>query len=99
MEIILRRAEALRRRQKLLYALRAEAACGAVCAALLVLVLTNIPSPEASVGGMSGYGSLILWTHAVWVVIGVLSFGLGICVTLLCQHLRKMRETERNHGS
>ena len=97
MHIILRRAGQLRRRQKLLRAMRAEGACAAACAALLALVFTHMPAPEALSDGASPYGSLIFASRAAGVVIGVLSFALGVCVTLLCLHRRRLRETEPDH--
>ena len=99
MNIILRRAELLRRRQRLLRAMRAEGVCAAVCAALLALVFTHIPAPEALSDGASPYGSLIFASQAAGVVIGVLAFALGVSVTLLCLHRRRLRETERDHES
>ena len=62
-----------------------------VCLILITAVALSLPAVfDGASGGGSRYGSLILSTPAMgYVIIGVLAFLLGICVTLLCVHLAR----------
>lgn len=71
----------------------------ACCACIAFLVLTALYLPGMSTAGTSQanghYGSLLLNTSYMgYVVIGVIAFVLGICVTMLCLYLRRMRKKE-----
>ena len=45
---------------------------------------------------MHRYGSLLLAAPYIgYVIVGILAFALGICVTLLCIRLKELREKER----
>lgn len=70
-----------------------------IVACILLVVVTALHLPGLSslettqVNGY--YGSLLLSTaYMGYVVIGLLAFLLGVCVTLLCLHLRRMRKKE-----
>ena len=95
LEMILERADTLRRRQAARRTVRADAIGAALCAALLCAVFAFLPAPEAAAGGGAQYGSLILGVNAAGAVICVLSFVLGVCVTLLCTHWRRLKRMER----
>lgn len=61
-----------------------------VCVVLIVAAAVSLSFLSEGTGIVPGnYGSLILTSqHLGWVVIGVLAFLLGVCVTLLCVRLR-----------
>ena len=45
---------------------------------------------------MQHYGSLLLAApYTGYVVVGVLAFALGVCITLLCIHWKALRQKER----
>lgn len=69
----------------------------ASCICILLLVVTSFYLPALSAPGGTGapvhYGSLLLnASYMSYVVIGLIAFLLGICVTLLCLHLRELRK-------
>lgn len=95
---ILSRAESVKARRAQKRRLAIDGAAAALCLVLLLAASASLPRlPDASAQGAAvQYGSLILASGALpLVVIGVLAFALGVCVTLLCVHLRAMRERER----
>lgn len=63
-----------------------------VCFCLVLIAAAAVSMsfvPEDSVINNGIYGSLILTgRHLGWVVVGVLAFLLGVCVTLFCVRLR-----------
>ncbi len=90
LEEIKKRSEKLRQKQND----RRSAAAGfisvCVCIALIVTVSLSLSSFSQAASTHSGkYGSLIIATpHLGYVVIGILAFLLGVCVTMLCVRLR-----------
>ena len=71
-----------------------DALAVAACLILIAFVATTIPQLDAALTGVSAsqFGSLVITSPALgYVLIGVLAFLLGISVTLLAFHLRKMR--------
>ncbi len=83
------------RRDRRVLALGGLLSCA--CLALIVAVSLSLPSfSNAAAAQNSRYGSLILAApYLGYVIIGILAFLLGICVTLLCVHLaRRGREAE-----
>lgn len=82
-------AQAASRRRAALDALAAAA-----CLILIAFVATTTPQLGAAPTGVSAsqFGSLALTGGAVgYVLIGVLAFLLGVCITMLCIHLRNGR--------
>ncbi len=70
----------------------------AACLALMITVICYIPRITAAdiTTAPAQYGSLLLGaSYMGYVVVGVLAFLLGVCVTLLAKHLRRLREKER----
>ena len=97
--------EEIRRRKEIYQALKSlrrkmvmEAVSAGACVALLGLVAGYLPelrqaSEEAPI---RQYGSMILMLPAAgYVLVAILSFALGVAVTLLCQHWKKWKEKER----
>lgn len=94
LRLVREKAAELHRRR--LYRLRE----GTVAACLLLTVCLGFLLPGAGSGADlpegAAYGSLVLTSPlASCIVIAVLAFALGVCVTLLCVHHRGQRgETE-----
>ena len=89
------RASKLRKARKLRRTIAAEGVSGCVCLALLIRCAVVIPSFEDAIREPAQvyYGGLLLSSPFLGhVVIGILGFLLGICLTLLCVHLRKQRK-------
>ena len=95
MHMILERADALRWRKAALRAVRSSAIGTALCALLLCAVFAFLPARDAQAVGTVQYGSLILGVNATGAVICVLSFALGVCLTMLCLHWRRLKRMER----
>ena len=94
---ILRRAEQVRKTRSLRKRLCADAAAGLVCLVLLVLASAGLPQvmQAAESSKPQQYGSLLLTApYTGYVLVGVLAFALGICVTLLCVHWKKLNQKE-----
>lgn len=89
---ILRKAEDKRAQRKRRRRILREAGLSSLCLCLIVAAARFLPRFEgtANAGAGERYGSLILSSPFVgYVVIGALSFVLGVCFTLLCLHLRR----------
>ncbi len=98
---IMKRADHIKEKKSLQKAAASYAL--AACACIALLVVTSLYLPEVSaVGGTDApvrYGSLLLnASYMGYVVIGVLAFSLGVCMTLLCLRLRKLRKKERDRS-
>ena len=95
---IMCRAEVVRGKRVIQKRLRQSAWASLVCAALLVAVFVSIPRPYVERGSveMQRYGSLLLEApYMGYAAIGVAAFALGVCVTLLCFHWKRLKEKER----
>jgi len=91
------RSEKLKKARRDRRALALGGSLSCTCLVLIVIVSLSLPSfSDAAAAQNSRYGSLILSApYLGYVIIGVLAFLLGICVTLLCVHLaRRGREAE-----
>ena len=88
MQEILRRKAAYRAAKALRRKLIAVAAACGACAAALTAVVTLLPRLDVASeqAPIRQYGSLVL---------KLLSFALGVGVTLLCRYARQYRERER----
>ena len=95
---ILKRAEFVRERQVIHRQILTDALASGVCVMLLIVVSVHLPqlvSIEQD-QAIQRYGSLLLAPpYMGYVVVSVLTFALGVCVTLLCVHWRKLKEKER----
>lgn len=95
---IMKRADVVREKRTIRKSLHMNVLSVCACAILLNVVSFYLPRlntvPQDS--GMHGYGSLLLAAPYIgYVVVGILAFALGICVTLLCIRLKKPSEKER----
>ena len=101
-----RRIAARQREQKLRRNKVAMVSAGAACLALIAGASFAVPGIAAKVrtGGYTGCetaGSIFQSSAALgYIVIGLLAFLLGVCVTVLCFRLRQMnREDDQNKES
>ena len=98
MQAIQRRESLLRREEQLRRTVLFSGLSCAVCLALLIGTALNLPSlSQSSSGAPVYYGTVLLGSSAAGLVlIGVLSFALGISLTLLCLALyRKKKGREK----
>ena len=95
---IMRRAEIVKEKRIIRKRLYASTLASCVCAVLLIAVCFCLPQltvlPESP--GMQHYGSLLLAApYTGYIVVGVLAFALGVCVTLLCIHWKALKQKEQ----
>ena len=95
---IMRRAETVKAKRILRKRVQTSAIASCTCVALLIAVCFYLPrlSVIQAAPGLQQYGSLLLAApYMGYVVVGVLAFALGICVTLLCTHWKALKQKER----
>lgn len=95
---IMKRAEVVKEKRTIRKSLRMNALSVCVCVVLLTVVSLYLPRLDAvsQESGLHGYGSLLLAAPYIgYVVVGILAFALGVCVTLLCIRLKELKEKER----
>ena len=98
MSEIMKRADRVREDRSMRNRIVGYSIAVAVCLVMMVAVSAFLPkiTETASANEAQHYGSLILATpYMGYVAIGVLAFGLGICVTLLCNCWRTMNRRKR----
>jgi len=94
---ILERSEKVKKRREQEKRLAVDAVSTFLCLSLLIAACMWLPNlADAAPQTFSeSYGSLILGSACLGhVVIGVLAFALGVCVTLLCLHWRGLKRGE-----
>ena len=95
---IMRRREILTEKRSIRRHLHASAIASCICAVLLIAVCFRLPQPAVTPenAALKQYGSLLLAApYTGCVVVGILAFALGVCVTLLCLHWRSLKQKER----
>ena len=97
---IMRRAQVVNDKRRIRKYYRVSVLASCICAVLLIASCINLPKLTVMMEdpGMKQYGSLLLSApYMGYVIVGVLAFALGVCVTLLCVHWKKLKqkETER----
>lgn len=95
---VLKRIGRIKEKKAMQKRMIADGIAAAVCLVLMIAAGAFIPGlgqgGDAAVS--THYGSLILSASNIgYVVIGGLAFALGVFITLLCLHLRRMRNIER----
>ena len=76
----------------------AEIVSAGVCIAMMIAVICFLPDlrQASEQAPVRQYGSMILALPAAgYVLITLLSFALGVIVTLLCQHWKQRKDKER----
>lgn len=96
---IMRRAEIVKEKRSIRKRLHASVLASCACVALLIAVCLCLPRltfmTEST--GMQQYGSLLLAApYTGYVVVGVIAFALGVCVTLLCIHWKALKQKEQD---
>ena len=95
---IMRRAEIGKEKRIIRTRIYASALASCACVALLIAVCFCLPqlTVMSESSGMQHYGSLLLAApYTGYVVVGVIAFALGVCITLLCIHWKALRQKER----
>ena len=94
-----RRAEEIKRQERSRRS-RIAAVSGAACLAVILGLALTMPSVTARFSGADYYGgmtaSLFTGESLGYLLVGLLAFALGVCVTVLCVRLH---ERERDEGS
>lgn len=96
---IMKRADRVVEKKASKKAVVSYALSAGVCVMLMVVAALCLPGLSSSGASQASgqYGSLLLNTSYMgFVVIGALAFLLGIFVTLLCLHIRKIKKKERD---
>ncbi|MBP5462058.1 MAG: hypothetical protein J6Y20_08045 [Lachnospiraceae bacterium] len=98
LNIIMQRADEVREKRSGRKQVIGFAVAAVACFAMIIIVSAFLPRVTDATTDNSAqhYGSLILAApYMGYVVIGVLAFALGICVTLLCHSWRAMNRKIR----
>ena len=95
-----RRAEEIKRQERSLRSRIAAVSGAAACLAAILGLALAMPSVTARFSGADYYGgmtaSLFTGESLGYLLVGLLAFALGVCVTVLCVCLH---ERERDEGS
>ena len=95
-----RRAEEIKRQERSRRSLIAAVSGAAACLAAILGLALAMPSVTARFSGADYYGgmtaSLFTGESLGYLLVGLLAFALGVCVTVLCVRLH---ERERGEGS
>lgn len=95
---IIQRAEIVKEKRIMKKAILADGIASCICLALLIAAAVSLPNLKTAQAGntASQYGSLLLAAPYIgYVIVSLLAFALGICVTLLCFHWKKWKEREK----
>ena len=95
---IMRRAEIVKEKRSIRKRLHASAIASCISAVLLIAICCFLPQLTimSENAGMQQYGSLLLAAqYTGYVVVGVIAFALGVCVTLLCIHWKELKQKEQ----
>lgn len=97
-----RRAEEMKRQERRRRGAIAVLACSAACLAVIFALALAMPSIAARLSGAE-YGtgltaSMFSGESLGYLVIGLLAFALGVCVTVLCIRLRRYEHEEESEG-
>jgi len=95
---IMKRAETVREDHAARGAFRASVLASCVCVLLIAAVCFNLPGLQIKQSGadLQQYGSLLLAAPYIgYIMVGILAFALGVCVTFLCISWRRMKHKDR----
>ena len=96
---IMQRAEIIRQKRITCKHLARDLYSIAACIVLIIVVSLHIPDMTNLVqnSAPSQYGSLLLAApYTGYILIGILGFALGICITFLMIHLKKMHNDKKD---
>ena len=100
MQEIMKRAGTVQEKRTIRKRLYESAAASISFAILLIIASASLSklTPVLKTVQMQQYGSLLLAAPYVgYVVVGVLAFALGVCVTLFCVCYKKLRQKEQRN--
>lgn len=89
------RVNTIQKQRSLRRQIALDLASGGSCLILLVVVCIWIPklTEQEIENTASNYGGLLLSApYLGYVLVGILAFTLGICITLLCFHYKKLKQ-------
>ena len=95
---IMRRAKHVKEKRIIKKSLLTDAIVSCVCLVFLIAVAAYLPtfSPAQAGAVETQYGSLLLAAPYIgYVIVGLLAFALGVCMTLLCVLWKKWKERDR----
>ena len=103
--LIHRRTAEIKQERRIKRQRRLDAACMAVCLLLVIGIGTMMPglmrnAADGSIVHSSGTASL-LGSHAAlgYIIMGLLAFLLGVCVTVLLYRLRRREERQKREDA
>lgn len=105
MRLIGKRTAEIRRQEEEKKRRMQDGLCLAACLILVVVIGAFLPGVVSgfsyeNVGAMSGAASLVGSSEALgYIVMGMLSFALGVCVTVLLYRLRRHEERKRQEDA
>lgn len=91
---IMKRSEQVKEHRVLVRKIAADILVGVLIIAMIVGAGLSIPTLKTTTVEVSEqhYGSIFLITpYLGYVIVGILAFSLGICVTVLCIHIKKIK--------
>lgn len=98
---IITRANDLQKKQNIKKAILADSVAACIAAVLMIAVTLYLPhfDPEQPVQQGSRFGSLLLAAPYIgYVIIVLLAFALGVCLTLLLLNVKKIKERDKKWG-
>ena len=91
---IMKRSEQVKEHRQLVNKITADILVAVLLIAMMVGAGLSVPTLKATAVEMTEtpYGSIFLVTpYLGYVIVGLLAFALGICVTILCIHIKKLK--------
>lgn len=91
---IMKRSEHVKEHRQLTHKIAADILVAVLLVAMMVGAGLSIPTLKTTAVEVTEqhYGSIFLVTpYLGYVIVGLLAFALGICVTILCIHIKKLK--------
>ena len=91
---IMKRSEQVKEHRQLVNKITADILVAVLLIAMMVGVGLSVPTLKTTAIEMTEtpYGGIFLVTpYLGYVIVGLLAFALGICVTILCIHIKKLK--------
>ncbi len=99
---VMKRSETVKEKRNLKKRIIADGAAGVLCLVLMAAAFFSLPrfTPGMQYAGMQQYGSMLMASPYVgYIVVCLLGFGLGVCVTLLLIHLRRLKGNDSQNAA
>ena len=98
---VMKRSETVKEKRRLKKRIIADGVAGVLCLVLMVTAVFHLPrlTPDIRDTGMQQYGSLLMASpYMGYIVVCLLAFALGVCITLLLIHLRRLKGKDSNNA-